>query len=87
MSQPTSSSIAMKSSVVSPAAAAAAEAEEVVVVVDGSLLDVESGKALSEVPARTTVPSLVEVAAVTQSLPGVPSWGWVHARSGTGRVV
>lgn len=65
-SQPASRSIAAKSSVVSPAAAAAE------VVLDGSL-DVGSCQTLSEVPARTTEPSPVAVAAVTQSLPEVPS--------------
>lgn len=71
-SQRALSSIAAKSSVVSPAAAAAKEA------LDGSL-DLASSQTLSEVPARTTEPSLVAVAAVTQSLPGVPSCNGTRA--------
>lgn len=78
LSHPTSSSIAAKSSVVRPAAAAPAEV----------LLDVGSCQTLSEVPARTTEPRLVVVAAVIHSLPWVPSCdtirvqGWVVGWNG-----
>lgn len=67
LSQSAASPIAVKSSVVRPAAA------EVEAVLDSALDEVEPSQVLSEVPARTTEPSMVAVAAVTHSLPGVPS--------------